>query len=78
MDMRTSELRVLVTEGEKAIVQKHCKRRGETVSDYGRSAILASMVMDGSGDALRLLADSARSLAKRRLEEWTVKSARVA
>lgn len=78
MDMRTSELRVLVTAREKVMVQKHCKRRGETVSDYGRSAIVASMVMDGSGDAFGLLAEAARALAKRKLEEWTAKSPQVA
>jgi hypothetical protein len=70
MEARSQTLQGRVTPKEKAMVEKHCKVRGEPVSDYVRSAVLASMVFDGSGDALYVLADAAKRALKRRMEEW--------
>jgi len=78
MEVRSQTLQGRVTPKEKVMVEKHCKLRGEPVSDYVRSAVLASMVFDGSGDALLVLADSAKQVLKRRMEEWIGSVARTA
>ena len=39
MEARSVTLQGRVTAKEKAMVEKHCERRGEPVSDYVRSAV---------------------------------------
>jgi hypothetical protein len=70
MEARSVTLQGRVTLKEKAMVEKHCERRGEPVSDYVRSAVFTAMVFDGSGDALYVLGAAVKRSLKRRMEEW--------
>lgn len=78
MESRSQVLQIRVTPKERVMVEKHCKRRGEVVSEYGRSALLTCMIMEGSSEALAVLADAARVAVRKRLEEWIGQTAKVA
>lgn len=78
MESRSQVLQVRVTPREKVMVEKHCHRRGEAVSEYLRSAALTCMVMEGSGDGLKVLGEAVRLAVRKRFEEWTSREERVA
>lgn len=78
VESRSEEIRGRVTPREKAMIEKYCKQREETVSDYVRSSVLTSMVMEGSGEAIGVLAKAARKAVEMKLEEWKALVAKAA
>jgi len=45
-EIRSERLQVLVTPSDKAALEKVCEAQGVTISDYLRSAMLFSLLMD--------------------------------
>ena len=55
-DSKTETLQFKVTEHERKLIEKCAADEGTTVSKYVRGAVLMSMVMDGKGEAIKIVA----------------------
>lgn len=49
-------LQFMVTEHEKALIEKVAKQEDTTVSKYVRGCVLMSMALDGNTEAIKLIA----------------------
>lgn len=78
VEYRVELIQCKVTPKEKVMIEEHCKRRGEGLSDYVRGATLTCMIMEGNTKALALLAEKARESVRKRLEEWIEATAKAA
>lgn len=54
-NMRDEVMQFRVTTREKALIEKCAKKDGMTVSDYVRVGMLMQMIIDGEGQALKIV-----------------------
>ncbi len=55
-DSKTETLQFKVTEQERKLIERCASEEGTTVSKYVRGAVLMSMVMDGTAEAIKIVA----------------------
>jgi hypothetical protein len=52
---KTEVMQFRVSPREKVLIEKCAKKEGMTVSDYVRSCMLMEMIIDGEGEALKIV-----------------------
>ena len=60
---RTELMQFKVTAYEKKVIEDFVRKRGDTVSEYVRSAVIMDMVLEGEVKAMKIVVDTIRRKA---------------
>ena len=55
---RTELMQFKVTPNEKKVIEEFVRKRGDTVSEYVRSAVIMDMVLEGEVKAMKIVVDT--------------------